>query len=61
MTKIKALYHFLDKKACRNRMKGEIFTAPDAWANELIKAGLVESLEPKKEPAKKPEKKEQKK
>lgn len=48
MIKVKALYHFLDKKACRNRMKGDIFQAPNDIAEELIKAGLVESLEPKK-------------
>lgn len=31
--------------------------APNDWAEELIKAGLVESLEPKKEQSKKTESK----
>lgn len=57
MVKVKALYHFLDRRACRNRRQGEIFIAPDDWAKELIKAGLAESLEPKKEQPKKTESK----
>lgn len=48
MKKVRALYHFLDIKACRNRMKGDVFQAPNDIAEELIKAGLVELLEPKK-------------
>jgi|GEM_PF-3057054 len=49
--KVKALYHFLDKKACRNRTKGDVFDAPEPIAEKLAKAGLVEILElkPKKE------------
>lgn len=45
--KVKALYHFLDRKACRNRMQGQVFDAPEEIAEELEKAGLVEILEPK--------------
>lgn len=47
MVKVKALYHFLDRKACRNRMQGQVFDAPEEIAEELEKAGLVEILEPK--------------
>lgn len=57
MVKVKALYHLLDRRACRNRTQGEVFMAPNDWAEELIKAGLVESLEPKKEQSKKTESK----
>lgn len=61
MIKVKALYTFVDKKANRNRKKGEIFRAPKDWAKELVKNKLVESLEPKKEePKKEPAKKEKK-
>lgn len=47
MVKVKAKYHFLDRVACRNRMQGDEFLVSDERAEELIKAGLVESLEPK--------------
>lgn len=45
--KVKALYHFLDKAACRNRKKGDIFDPPEKIAKELIKAGLVVPLDAK--------------
>lgn len=47
MPKVKALYHFLDTKACRNRKQGDVFDAPDKIAEELAKAGFVVILEPK--------------
>jgi len=47
MPKVKALYHFLDVKACRNRMQGNVFEASEERAKELEKAGLVAPLEPK--------------
>ncbi len=47
MVKVKAKYHFLDRVACRNRIQGDEFLVSDERAEELIKAGLVESLEPK--------------
>jgi len=41
MAKVKALYHFLDKVACRNRMQGDVFDVSEERAKELEKAGLV--------------------
>lgn len=59
MAKIKALYHFLDKVACRNRMQGDVFDVSEKRADELVKAGLVALVEPKPKtdtkPAKEPE------
>jgi len=55
VVKVKALYHFLDRKACRNRMLGDVFDAPENIAEKLEKAGLVERLEAKN-PSKKSKK-----
>jgi len=41
MVEVKALYHFLDKRACRNRMQGDVFKVQEEYANELEKRGLV--------------------
>ena len=41
MTKVKALYHFLDRQACRNRLQGDVFTVTEERAKDLEKAGLV--------------------
>lgn len=41
MVKVKALYHFFDKKACRNRLQGDVFEAPEEWVKEIEKADLV--------------------
>jgi len=41
MPEVKALYHFFDQEACRNRTKGDVFTVTEERADELIKAGLV--------------------
>jgi len=32
MVEVKALYHFLDKNACRNRMQGEVFKTTEEYA-----------------------------
>jgi len=50
VVKVKALYHFLDRKACRNRMLGDVFDATENIAEEMAEAGLVEILEPKAKP-----------
>lgn len=47
MPKVKALYHFLDVKACRNRMQGNVFEASEERAKELEKAGLVALVDAK--------------
>lgn len=41
MVEVKVLYHFLDKRACRNRMQGDVFMAPEEYAEELVRCGLV--------------------
>lgn len=62
MPKVKALYHFLDRKACRNRMQGDVFEVSDERAKELLKAGLVDLIEIKaKTESKNPSKKIKKK
>jgi len=61
VVKVKALYHFLDKKACRNRLQGDVFYAPEEWAKELEKAGLITFVDVElKDEAKKPSKKNKK-
>jgi len=50
MVEVKALYHFLDKNACRNRMQGEVFKTTEEYAEELRRRGLVAYT---KEPLKK--------
>lgn len=52
MVEVKALYHFLDKNACRNRMQGEVFKTTEEYAEELRQRGLVAYM---KEPPKKDE------
>lgn len=52
MVEVKALYHFLDKNACRNRMQGEVFMTTEEYAEELRQRGLVAYT---KEPLKKDE------
>lgn len=55
MVKVKARYHFLDTKACRNRMQGNVFEVSEERAKELVKTGLVMRLDTgAKEPAQKP-------
>jgi len=41
MPEVKAVYHFFDQEACRNRTKGDVFSVTEKRAEELIKAGLV--------------------
>lgn len=47
MIKVRALYHFLDKVACRNRLQGQVFDVPDVRAKELEREGLVAVLDKK--------------
>ena len=41
MVEVKALYHFLDTTACRNRKQGDVFKIQEEYANELEERGLV--------------------
>jgi len=41
MVEVKALYHFLDKKASRNRIQGDVFYVTEEYAEELERRGLV--------------------
>lgn len=47
MPKVKALYHFLDRKACRNRRQGDVFEVSEERAKELVEAGFAIFLEAK--------------
>ena len=41
MAKVKALYHFLDTVACKNRLQGEEFVVTEERATALLKSGAV--------------------
>lgn len=41
MPEVRALYHFYDEVACKNRYKGDVFQATEKRADELAKRGLV--------------------
>lgn len=41
MVKVRALYHFLDTVACKNRLQGEEFVVSEERAAALLKSGAV--------------------
>lgn len=41
MVKVRALYHFLDTVACKNRLQGEEFVVSEERAATLLESGAV--------------------
>ena len=41
MVKVRALYHFLDTVACKNRLQGEEFVVSEERAAALLESGAV--------------------
>ncbi len=41
MVKVKALYHFLDEVACKNRLQGDEFNVTEERATALLESGAV--------------------
>lgn len=41
MVKVKALYHFLDDVACKNRLQGDEFNVTEERATALLESGAV--------------------
>lgn len=41
MPEVRAVYHFYDEVACKNRYKGDVFQVTEERADKLVERGLV--------------------